>query len=68
MQYGFDRLGANVSIFMGGNGAYALGFLWTCNLLKIMIFLEEPEIVIVMNLFEGPKFVNIISPLGGPEI
>ena len=29
---------------------------------------DFPEIVIVMNLFEGPKFVNIISPFGGPEI
>ena len=33
-----------------------------------MIFIEEPEIVIVMNPFEGPKFVSIISLLGGPEI
>ena len=29
---------------------------------------DFPEIVIVMNLFEGHKFVSIISPLGGPEI
>ena len=58
MQYGFDWLGAIVSLFM------PMAFYWpvTCK------NYDFPEIVIVMNLFEGPKFVSIISSLGGPEI